>query len=630
MKARILWALPLFVLLVGCSLAGDVTPPPVLATAQAAGAMATASAGPREVPPASTTETAGTAPTPNRRPDPGAGEAIFSEKCAPCHGLEGMGDGELAANLDVPPTALGEPDIGNQATLSGWYTVVTEGRLERFMPPFASLSGDERWDVAAYALSLSTSPEQLAQGKNLYGEECASCHNPDGGGQAEADFSDPAFMADRSAADLYAEITDGGEGMPAYSGSLTADERWAAARYVETLPLAQPAAPEETTPPEAETPEAAFGTIRGQVINGTAGAVLPAGLEVELHGFDGDAEVLMETAVVGDDGTFLFENLEVVPGRLYVAASEYGGILYTSEITHLTEAGETLNMTITIFEATQDTDAVSVDRLHVLFDFSNEGVVRVLELWVISNLGDETIATSEGEGLLEIALPEEAGQPNFEDSALGERYLPTETGFIDRMPLRPGAGVAQLVFDFDMPYSGRLDFDQHMNYPVQAVVVLVDEGGPRITGDAVEDRGLMTVSDLQMQTYALGPLAAGDEMRFRVSGRPRPLITLGGEDTGRNLAIALGVFGAALIGVGAWWYFSRRVASRPAVEAGDVEETGLGGGATSRRASREDLLRAIAELDDAYAAGDVEEAEYQRSRRELKAQALETMKAEDD
>jgi cytochrome c1 len=29
------------------------------------------------------------------------------------------------------------------------------GNIENFMPPFASLSDQERWDVVAYALSLS-------------------------------------------------------------------------------------------------------------------------------------------------------------------------------------------------------------------------------------------------------------------------------------------------------------------------------------------------------------------------------------------------------------------------------------------------------------------------------------------
>lgn len=630
MRARLLWALPLLTLLVGCSLAGDVTPPPALATAQAAQELATPLPGLGAGEPGSTSTVSTPLPTPGRRPDLGDGGTLYDERCAPCHGPEGMGDGELAANLEVPPPALGDPDIGEQATLSGWYRVVTEGRIERFMPPFASLTDEQRWDVAAYALSLGDSPEQLAQGAALYAGECASCHGPDGGGESAAELSNPAFMADRSAFDLYTAITDGGEGMPAFSEWLAEEERWAVARYAQTLAFAAAAAQGPAETPGQETPEMAFGTIQGQLVNGTTGTELPSGLQVELHAFDGDAEVLTETGSVGEEGSFTFEDLEVVPGRLYVAACEYQGILYTSEITHLAEAGETLNMMITIFEATQDTDAVSVDRLHVLFDFSNEGVVRVLELWVISNLGDETIATAEGEGLLEIALPEEAGQPNFEDSALGERYLPTATGFVDRMPLRPGASVAQLVFDFDMPYSGRLNFGQHMNYPVQAVVVLVDEGGPRIQGEGVEDRGLMTVSDLQMQTYALGPLAGAEEMQFRVSGRARPLIALGGEDTGRNLAIALGVFGAALIGVGAWWTLSRRVGSRAALEAGGVGDAELGGGASPGGTSRDDLLQAIADLDDAYAAGEVEEEEYQRRRGELKAQALEEMKAEDD
>jgi mono/diheme cytochrome c family protein len=626
MRARLFWAVPVSVLLVGCSLAGDVTPPPALATLQAAQEMATSPSDQQAGAPERIAGGAGPVPTPNRGPNLADGEAIFGEKCAPCHGPVGMGGGELAAGLEVPPPAIGNPQIGEQATLSEWYVVVTEGRMERFMPPFSSLSDEQRWDVTAYALSLSASPEQLAQGAALYAEECASCHGPDGNQGGEVDLSDPAFMARHSAADLYAAITDGAAGMPSFAQGLGEAERWAVARYVQTLAFSQGVAQGGTAIPSEETPEAAFGTIEGQVINGTAGAAPPSGLEVELHGFDGDTEALKETAAVGENGSFAFQDLEVVPGRLYVAALEYEGILYASEIAHLAMAGETLNLPITIFETTQGTEAVSVDRLHLLFDFSHAGVVRVLELWVISNLGDKTIATPEGEGLLEISLPEGAGQPNFEDSALGERYLATETGFIDRMPLRPGAGMAQLIFDFEMPYRRRLDFSQAMNYPLQAAVVLVDEGGPKVRGEGVEDRGLMTVSDLQMQTYALGPLAAGEDVQFSVSGSAHPLIELGGENASRNLAIALGTLGIALIGVGGWWYFTKREGQGVVTEqvgggSADAGESPREGGA-----SRQELLQAMADLDDSYAAGELSEPEYRRRRQELKERALEQMK----
>jgi hypothetical protein len=312
---------------------------------------------------------------------------------------------------------------------------------------------------------------------------------------------------------------------------------------------------------------------------------------------------------------------------LYVAAAEYLGILYGSEVAHIGEAGEILSLPLEIYETTESTAAVRVDRLHVLFDASQGEVLRVLELWVISNLGDRTIASDEGEGILEIPLPEGASRPRFEEGALGGRYVPTEDGFMDRTPLRPGEGVAQLVFDFDMPYSGRLEFSQPMNYPVDAAVILVEEGGPRIRGEDVEDRGLMTVSDLQMHNYALGPLEVGESLEITLSGRLRALIALSGENAERNLAIALGALGLAMIGVGGWWLLSRR--ETPGAEAESEDRLGDDSADAPIDTERGELLRAIADLDDRYEAGEVPEAEYQRRRAELKARALDLMAADD-
>lgn len=624
---RLLWTAALFLSVAGCSLAGDVTPPPALATAQADQVVGTPTPE-LDMSRSDTNEVDLGAAAPQSPPDPAAGEATYTEKCAPCHGPQGLGGGELAGGLEVPPPMLGSPEVAQSANLAEWYQVVTEGRMERFMPPFASLSDQERWDVAAYALSLSTSPEVLAQGEALYGEECAACHGGNGTGvSAEIDLSDPEFIASQSAADLFEVISAGQGEMPAFALSLGAEARWALTRYVQTLAYAPLASQDEVLAAEPEAEELALAAIQGQVINGTPGASVPPDLEVELHAFDGQDEVLAETVTVGEDGSYAFDELAVVSGRLYVAAAEYQGVLYGSEVAHIAEAGETLSLPLEIYETTERTEAVRVDRLHVLFDFSGGEALRVLELWVISNLGDQTIATSQGDGVLEISLPEGAGAPRFEDGALGDRYAPTENGFIDRAPLRPGEGVAQLVFDFDMQYGGRLDFSQPMNYPVQAAVLLVDEGGPRIRGDGVEDQGLMTVSDLQMHNYALGPLAAGQAMEFTLSGSTRPLIELGGENTGRNLVIALGALGLVVIGVGSWWLLSRSGAEEP-VEKSEGAEWGGPAGAPLG-AERGELLRSIADLDDRYEAGEVPEAEYQRRRAELKARALELMAADD-
>jgi cytochrome c len=112
---------------------------------------------------------------PEQAPDLANGEVIYVEKCAPCHGDTGLGNGPQSKDLPVSVIPIGLPEFANDATPSRWYTVVTQGNIERFMPPFVSLSDQERWDVVSYALMLQTTEEQVELGKTLFEENCADC-----------------------------------------------------------------------------------------------------------------------------------------------------------------------------------------------------------------------------------------------------------------------------------------------------------------------------------------------------------------------------------------------------------------------------------------------------------------------
>jgi hypothetical protein len=81
-----------------------------------------------------------------------------------------------------------------------------------------------------------------------------------------------------------------------------------------------------------------------------------------------------------------------------------------------------------------------------------------------------------------------------------------------------------------------------------------------------------------------------------------------------GLAIGAGVLGVTLLGLGAWWYFRQRDGGR---------QVDSGRPTADRRAAgrdRDELLDAIAELDDDYAAGKVPRAEYERDRAWLKSE----------
>ncbi len=163
-----------------------------------------------------------------------------------------MGNGPQAAQLPNPVTAIGSVELARKARPSDWYNIVTNGKVERYMMPFRSLTDRQRWDVVAYLYTLSSSPSQIQQGKTLYEADCASCHGAQGKGDGPAaggakmpDWRDPARLAARSASDLFQVISTGvAPTMKGYASQLSEDERWALTAYIRTLSYVNPGNPQ--------------------------------------------------------------------------------------------------------------------------------------------------------------------------------------------------------------------------------------------------------------------------------------------------------------------------------------------------------------------------------------------------
>lgn len=621
--------LTMSLVLAGCTLAGDITPPPSLATAQAAQ--------PLDVLPATPSASTQLAP-PAALPNAQAGAALYAERCAPCHGMTGGGDGAQAANLPNPPTALGDPQIARQAVPASWYGVVTQGRLDRFMPPFSSLTDAERWNVVAYALSLSQSPTVLRQGQVVYEAQCANCHGPAGDG-TETGPDLKAGFAERSRADLASVIRQGaGERMPSFEGMLQEDEIWAVTDYAQSLAFSSPAdvvaatasaptlpaaaATEGTsldgTPQAASSPAAARGRVFGEVIYGSANGSVPDGLQVTLHGLEGDQEVFTATTILTPEKTYAFDGLEVVPGRLYYVTADADGVTYPSEAAHLLDTQTTLELPLMIYAISQDDSSVRISRLHLLIDFSVEGMLQVVELWIVSNVGVTTVAPVDGAGGVRVALPQGASGLRFQEGEALDRFQVTDEGFVDTLPLLPGEGTGQIVFSYNLPYDGSLDFRQPLRYPVVAAVLLMPENGVQVEADGLQDLGLRQVGEGTLHNYSLGPLEAGEDLAVTLRGALNGGAANNSNRTLTGIAVGVGALGIALILAGLFWF---RWSGGPA-----ADQTLPG----SEQADRQALVRAIAALDDEHAAGKIGEAAYRSQRQALKARLTSLMRASRD
>ncbi len=598
----------------GLSLAGDVTPPPNYNSNQPL-----TKAGETSVPNAEVV-------FPIVPPDPAQGAAIYAEKCLPCHGAKGMGDGPQSANLPNPPAAIGSADFAANSKPVDWFNVVTNGNLEKFMPGFTSLDDRQRWDVISYVYSLSMSQDQLAQGKTLYNAKCASCHGETGQGDGPqalslttkpASWSDQSLLAKLSTNDMVQLIQSGTGAMPAYQGQLDTAQSVAVAYYLRSLSFAgaggNAVAEAGATPPAGETPAAGATStapkdivISGKVTNATPGGKLPQNMKANVLAYNGMTPAFNLSTDVAVDGSYKFDQVQFDPTYVYFVQVEANGLSFNSDILHGQDiTGVSADVPVKIYETSTDTSQLRADRLHVFFDFAKPGIVQVINLYIISNPTDKVIVTAQpNQPLITFDLPVGATNLQFQDGQLGDRYIQTEKGFADTQPVEPGAGQHQILFAYDLPYSNKLSFSMQPPMPVDAAIVMVPPG-VKLNSSQLTDSGQQDVQGTSFHMYqSAKSLQVGDTLALSISGNPGA-----GEASGTNplnyILIGAGAFGLVLIGAGLWLYRQRSHA-QPALigEGADVELLEI---EEEPEESSEAILEAIVALDDLHAAGSLPE-----------------------
>lgn len=113
-----------------------------------------------------------------------AGASLFRERCADCHGADAKG----ASGPDL--TRLWTTDASGERV----FQTIRSGVAGSIMPPSAA-PDEELWAIVAYLRSTSTAaPEKslgnVANGEQIFGASCSSCHRIDGrGGRLGPDLS---------------------------------------------------------------------------------------------------------------------------------------------------------------------------------------------------------------------------------------------------------------------------------------------------------------------------------------------------------------------------------------------------------------------------------------------------------
>ncbi len=212
--------------------------------------------------------------------DVARGRALYTPRCAVCHGREGRGDGAIARYLDPAPRDFSSGVYKLRSTATGelptdddLLRTLARGIPGTAMPAWSGLSLADRRALVAYLKTLSprfsrtpaaevvpipeptqASAAALAAGARTYElMQCARCHAADGRGRGVVapelvddrgrraypfDFSRSwKLKGGASVTDLYRTLHTGIDGtpMPSYHDSLSPEDTWPLVHHLRSL-----------------------------------------------------------------------------------------------------------------------------------------------------------------------------------------------------------------------------------------------------------------------------------------------------------------------------------------------------------------------------------------------------------
>jgi mono/diheme cytochrome c family protein len=200
--------------------------------------------------------TGGVASAGGQQPDVQSGQQLFSQTCGGCHALQAAGtSGTIGPDLDdafaasvhdgyqqssIENLVLDQIRLGSGEVAT--YTTHNKFKVQQPMPANL-LRGQDAIDVAAYVASVAGQSGYAkhvsfasfgTDGLKIFkGAGCAGCHTlaaakSTGTRGPNLDQLKPSL----SVAIVVRQVTNGGGGMPAFSGRLSQDQIQAVAKYV--------------------------------------------------------------------------------------------------------------------------------------------------------------------------------------------------------------------------------------------------------------------------------------------------------------------------------------------------------------------------------------------------------------
>lgn len=361
------------------------------------------------------------------------------------------------------------------------------------------------------------------------------------------------------------------------------------------------------------------GTIVGRVMNGTTGEPQD-GVEVTLTiGRGGQRDE--RTVITHESGRYRFDHLATGEDTFYVLDARYEGGLFAGRpltIPSDTRKEPVIETTLRVFEPTTDPNSILIrrDDLFVVHDGDRLSIIEAIKVvnpTQSAYIGRGTaLSATDEDGItpsLGFALPDNTVPETF-------RWLDADLDVPEAVEIQGvGFGITSAIppgeVDFTFSYQlegtgGTFDISRRALYEVSELTVFAADP-LEVTSNRLEARGEVDLEGTVYRTFTTsGDLDAADPIQILVVA-----------EGGSSIPFLAGAAAVVALAFAIGWLAFRRSRKSGAKKSGAAppaqEETAIG--------SHDDLVRAIADLDLRYEAGDISPDEYSRRRSRLKERA---------
>ena len=362
-------------------------------------------------------------------------------------------------------------------------------------------------------------------------------------------------------------------------------------------------------PASALAAEPGSGVIEGRIVNGTAGGSSVANQDITSTTYLNDAEVGTTITKTDAQGQFVFDGLSTELGYIYEVTLIFQEAEYYSEWLGFDEGETTKSVEITVYDSTTSDEAIKVATAHTII-YVGQGSLQVKEYFVFVNESDRTYIgsrenTAEGNReTLRFSIPKEATEVQYTLGLMECCVFGSREGFVDTMPVLPGG--KEVAYSYKVDYnSGAYTFSQRVNYPITNFDLLIQGEGIEVAGDQLTIAEPMDIGDARFNHLSGRDFAPGDILVIQLSGLP---------ETNNQWTIIWTALVLIVLTCGlSFGYLLRKRRLQPISPEDRLDQR------------RQRLFIELAQLDDDFEGGKIDEEVYRRLRAERKSQLLALM-----